>query len=120
MISCKRNNKSIIPTYNDGGYTIETNQQVDSDSIYVYGQVRTILEKQPLMSSQISFACSQYYTNENGEYSFKLAKAILNDFSLKIRAIGYKTIDTNFLPKADTLKIDVYLQIYDSPIYHCD
>ena len=124
-ISCASNKHVIIPTFNKGGYIINSNKKkldLNSTDIYIYGRVLDVINKKPISNVQISMGCSKTQTSLNGEYSFKVKRSEDIALNLKSITIGYKSVETEFFDfsKTSDINVDLFLIEDDTPFINCE
>lgn len=125
MISCTSLKHDIIPTYNKGGYKINTFKNDTNrsfDDIYIYGRVLDVLSKKPISNAQLTFGCLKTQTSSNGEYSFKGKGSNNTNSYIETLSIGYRMIETEFLnfSNNNTINIDFFLMEDDRPLINCE
>lgn len=124
VISCFSIKSEIIPTYNKGGYKINSfKNDIDRNpnDIYIFGRVLDVINKRPISNAQVTFGCLKTQTLSNGEYSFKVKESNSTNSYIESISIGYKTIETDFLDFSNnnTINIDFFLIEDDRPLINC-
>lgn len=124
VISCISIKSEIIPTYNKGGYKINSfKNDIDRNpnDIYIFGRVLDVINKRPISNAQVTFGCLKTQTLSNGEYSFKVKESNSTNSYIESISIGYKTIETDFLDFSNnnTINIDFFLIEDDRPLINC-
>jgi hypothetical protein len=125
LISCVSIKSEIIPTYNKGGYKINSFKNDinrNPNDIYIIGRVLDVMNKRPISNAQVTFGCFKTQTLSNGEYSFKVKKSNNTNSYIESISIGYKTIETDFLDFSsnNTINIDFFLIEDDRPLINCE
>lgn len=125
LISCVSIKSEIIPTYNKGGYKINSFKNDinrNPNDIYIIGRVLDVMNKRPISKAQVTFGCFKTQTLSNGEYSFKVKKSNNTNSYIESISIGYKTIETDFLDFSsnNTINIDFFLIEDDRPLINCE
>jgi hypothetical protein len=125
IISCASLKHNIIPTYNKGGYKInsfknDTNR--NPDDIYIFGRVLDVVNKKPISNAQLTFGCLKTQTTSNGEYFFKGKESNNTNSYIESTSIGYRTIETEFLDFSNnnTINVDFFLIEDDRPLINCE
>jgi hypothetical protein len=127
LVGCSSIKDQLLPTYNNGRYTIETtNSKSDSSSmVTISGTFFDIKTKKPITNFPaltLKYGCNQAQITDQSTFSFKVDNSIRDDY-FYIRAIGfmYYTIETNFIDiyNKNEIKIDFYLAEYDIPFLDC-
>jgi hypothetical protein len=121
---CSSIKKKLIPTYNKGGYkvnTIKAKAKINSEEVTISGKVFDVETGLPISPVQLTFGCSKIQASSKGEYSFKTKNFKDDYFFIEVISVGYKTIVTNFLDltNKNEVKIDFYLAEDDRPIIDC-
>ena len=119
---CSSIEKSLIPTYNKGGYKIIHNNTIktnNSDEINISGKVLDVSTSKPIGSAKITAVCVKTNVSPTGEYSFKTEKTTYKHFFITANAFGYKIIETNFIDLSNNMEVNFYLMEDDKPFIHC-
>lgn len=127
IAGCSSAKDRLLPTYNNGGYVIETiNSNSDSSNmVTISGRIFDIKTKKPIInfpSLTLKYGCNEAQVSNQGTFSFKVDNSKRDDY-FNIRAVGfmYYTIETNFIDtyNKNEIKIDFYLAEYDRPFLDC-
>ena len=118
LASCSSIDKSLIPSYNKGGYRISI---ANFETGNLTGRIVDVENGEPLSNSEIMIGCFKVITSFDGIYSIK-TKDLSSTFYIKAQSIGYKTVETEFfkLNKEDGMRIDFYLVEDDRPLINCE
>lgn len=119
---CSSIEKGLIPTYNNGGYKIIRNNTIstnDSDEINISGKVLDVSTGKPIVNATLTATCFKTNVSSKGEYSFKTEKSTYKSFFITAYAIGYKTIETNFIVLNNNMEVNFYLTEDDKPLINC-
>lgn len=126
QLGTAQNTVELIPTFNEGGYTLKVNESKKSEKVYIYGRVYDIATKKPLDISQVIYGCAKLKTKE-GAYFFEQSlnpnQPIDKDLNFfEAQALGYYPVETERfdLSNVDTLHIDFYLMEDLRPLIQCE
>lgn len=120
---CSSVEKSLIPTYNNGGYKIITNNTRttnESGEINISGKVFDVTTGKPISNAVLTATCVKTNVSSRGEYSFKITKPSYKQFFIKVNSFGYKTIETNFIDLTNNIEVNFYLTVDDKPLINCE
>ena len=120
---CSSIEKNLIPTYNKGGYKIIPNNTIstnDSDEININVKVFDVSTGKPIGDAKITAVCVKANVSSAGAYSFKTKKSIYKNFFITAYAIGFKTIETNFIDLNNNIEVNFYLIEDDRPLINCE
>jgi hypothetical protein len=127
IAGCSSAKDRLLPTYNNGRYTIETtNSNSDSSNmVTISGTFFDIKTKKPITNFPaltLKYGCNQAKITDQSTFSFKVDNSKRYDY-FYLRAVGfmYYTIETNFIDtyNKNEIKIDFYLAEYDRPFLDC-
>jgi hypothetical protein len=115
--------QTLKPTNNKGGYTFEEILLTDTkdDSIKVFGQAFNLKDTSAISQAEITLSCTTKITNATGEFEFKIKNNDLETNYLKIVALGFKTVETEFFPIDPGVgkEINFFLEEVDKPFINC-
>ncbi|MGL5112584.1 MAG: hypothetical protein ACRC6O_08105 [Flavobacterium sp.] len=122
---CTSFKNKLIPTANQGGYTVygvRSKSKIKSDEVTIHGTVFDVKTGKPLTPPvQLTIGCFKIQTSSQGEYSFKTQNFKDDYFFIEVISVGYRTIETNFIDiyNKNEVQIDFYLSEDDRPLIDC-
>lgn len=134
LVGCSSVKKKLIPTNNDGGYTItiskgkfkikeETIEMLKSaeGSVTIRGHVFDMKTREPLSNVRLKTGCFEFRTTSLGEYSFRTRNLEGNSFFMEVFALAYRAVETKYINihNKNEVIIDFYLVQDEKPIIEC-
>ncbi len=114
--------QTLLPTNNKGGYTLQKiSGKTNNTTIRINGKAMNLKDNSEISDAKITFICTKVITNKKGEYEFLMRNNDLEKNYLKIIALGFKTVETDFfqIKPGINLKINFYLEEDDKPFIDC-
>lgn len=125
LYGCFSSKNKLIPTANKGGYKvteIRAKSKRNSNEVTITGTVFDIKTGKSISPPVLlTSGCIKIQASSKGEYSFKTTNFKDDYFFIEVIAVGYRTIETNFINihNRNEVKIDFYLAEDDRPFIDC-